>query len=104
MRFGNVLDEHWNGRDRFALTGDPRSELKLPEGVECYAIAGTLSPEEGGNLRSDGLVPVDSALGGHEKPELSLDVPEANQWIAFGVGHIELLSRPEVYDKLRSWL
>ena len=41
MRFGIVLDEHWEGRDRFAHGGDPRRTLKLPDGVECYAIAAT---------------------------------------------------------------
>ena len=53
---------------------------------------------------SDGLVPVDSALGRHDKPELTLVFPEDHRWIGFAVGHMDLLSRPEVYDKLRSWL
>ena len=104
MRFGNVLDEHWDGRDRFAHSGDSRGNLELPAGVECYAIAGTLTPGAGGTLRSDGLVPVESALGQHEKPELTLAFPAAHQWIAFGVGHLDLLSSPEVYEKLHSWL
>ena len=104
MRYGNVEDEHWDGRDRFAPVGDTRSLLKLPDGVQCYAIAATLSPKEGGKLRTDGLVPVDSALGRHDKPELTLAIPETHQSIAFGVGHLELLDRPEVYDKLRAWL
>ena len=104
MRYGIVKDEHWNGRDRFEPSGDPRDLLELPAGVECYAIAGTLSAKEGARLRSDGLVPVDSALGRHDKPELTLSFPEDHQWIALGVGHIDLLWRPEVYDKLLSWL
>ena len=104
MRYGFVKDEHWNGRDRFEPSGDPRDLLALPDGVECYAIAGTLTPKDGPKLRSDGLVPVDSALGRHDKPELTLVFPEDHQWIGFAVGHMDLLSRPEVYDKLRSWL
>jgi hypothetical protein len=72
--------------------------------IFCYAIAGTLTPKDGPKLRSDGLVPVDSALGRHDKPGLTLDFPEDHQWIGFAVGHMDLLSRPEVYDKLRSWL
>src|SRR5688572_2486417 len=43
LRFGNVLDEHWQGRDRFAHGADPRCACPLPAGVRCYAIAGTLS-------------------------------------------------------------
>ena len=31
LRFGNVLDEHWEGRDRFEKGADRRSPLPLPE-------------------------------------------------------------------------
>jgi hypothetical protein len=104
LRFGNVLDEHWAGRDRFELTHDPRDRLQLPAGVQCYAVAGTLTPKEGARLRSDGMVPVESALGRHRKPELTLDFPQSHQWICFGAGHLDLLNRADVYEKLRTWL
>ena len=104
MRFGNVHDEHWDGRDRFAHGRDPRGAMKLPDGVECYAIAGTLSAKAGSRLRSDGMVPVDSALGRHSKTELTLGFPADHQWIGYGIGHLELLARPEVYEVLRGWL
>ncbi len=106
MRFGNVLDAHWEGRDRFAHAKDTRAPLPLPDGVECYAIAATKAPagSAGAELPGDGLVPVDSALGRHARPELTLAFPEAHRWIALGTNHLELLSRPEVYAKLRSWL
>ena len=102
LRFGNVLDAHWDGRDRFEHGLDPRAALTLPEGVRCCAIAGTKSLTQSEKLRSDGMVPVDSALGQHEKPELTLRFDEAS--IAYGTGHLELLSRPEVYETIRSWL
>ena len=38
------------------------------------------------------------------KPELTLAFPEAHQWIGFGMGHLDLLSRAEVYATLRAWL
>jgi pimeloyl-ACP methyl ester carboxylesterase len=104
LRFGNVLDEHWMGRDRFAHGADPRSQLKLPDGVACYAIAATTASQAGARLPGDGLVPVDSALGRHEKPQLTLGFPEAHQWIGFGMGHLDLLSRAEVYATIRRWL
>jgi pimeloyl-ACP methyl ester carboxylesterase len=104
MRFGNVMDEHWAGRDRFGHAGDLRGPLELPEGVQCYAIAATKSRGAGGKLSGDGLVPVDSALGRHAKPELTLGFPETHQWIAYAMGHLDLLSRAEVYEKIRSWL
>jgi hypothetical protein len=47
---------------------------------------------------------VDSALGRHRKPELTLAFPETHRWIGFGMGHLDLLHRPEVYATLRQWL
>jgi pimeloyl-ACP methyl ester carboxylesterase len=104
LRFGSVLDEDWEGRDRFEKTADARKPLELPVGVECFAIAGTTAPKARAKLPGDGLVPVDSALGRHERPEMTLGFPEAHQWIAFGVAHLDLLGRPEVYEQLRGWL
>jgi pimeloyl-ACP methyl ester carboxylesterase len=104
MRHGNVLDEHWQGRDRFAHADDPRKRLTLPDGVQCYAIAATTTPLPQKKLRGDGLVPVDSALGRHKKAGLVLGFPEDHQWIGHGMGHLDLLNRREVYETLRSWL
>jgi len=97
LRYGNVLDEHWVGSDRFAKEGDPRGALSLPAGVACFAIAGSLGPGMG-----DGLVPVDSALGKHEK--LPLDFPKSHQLIVQQTSHLDLLSSPEVHAQLKAWL
>jgi pimeloyl-ACP methyl ester carboxylesterase len=102
MRFGNVLEEHRDARGRFAPGRDVRRELKLPEDVRCYAIAGTRTFAPARKLASDGLVPVNSALGRHRDPALTLAFTDT--WIGFGMGHVDLLSRPELYDTLRSWL
>ncbi|GMV19244.1 MAG: hypothetical protein AMXMBFR56_74680 [Polyangiaceae bacterium] len=99
LRHGNVLDEHWHGRDRFARGGDRRAPLPLPTDVVCHAVAGDLALGSG-----DGLVPVESALGRHARPELTLAFPDAHQWTGEGIGHLDLLDRAEVYEKLRAWL
>jgi len=104
LRYGNVLDEHWQGRDRFEHRADDRSPLALPANVRCYALAGTLSSEPGDRLRSDGLVPVDSALGIHATPALTLAFPEAQRSIAYDTSHRQLLGSSAVYDTLRTWL
>ncbi|HEX3761290.1 MAG TPA: hypothetical protein VHW23_21490 [Kofleriaceae bacterium] len=104
LRFGNVLDEHWQGRDRFGHHGDARQSLELPEGVACYAIAGTLATAAADRLPGDGLVSVTSALGVHPTPALTLGFPDAHRWIALGTAHAELLGAPAVYAKIRSWL
>jgi hypothetical protein len=106
LRHGNLLDEDWQGQDRFESPEDLRQPVPLPEGVECFAMAAAAS--EAGDLRSrligDGLVPVDSALGRHEETGKTLLFPESRQWIAPGMKHFDLLSRPEAYEKIREWL
>ncbi|MCU0775556.1 MAG: GPI inositol-deacylase, partial [Ideonella sp.] len=47
LRHGNLLDEDWDGHDRFARTGDRRRPLPLPEGVRCFAIAATTGARAG---------------------------------------------------------
>jgi pimeloyl-ACP methyl ester carboxylesterase len=103
---GNLLDEDWQGHDRFEASEDPRRPVPLPDGVQCYAMAA--AAREAGTLRSrligDGLVSVNSALGRHEEPGRTLPIPESRQWIAPGMKHFDLLSRPEAYERIREWL
>ncbi len=67
LRYGSVLDEDWEQRDRFQLQGDRRRPLPLPTGVDCFAMAAIRgrSVASTGRLASDGLVSLDSALGRH---------------------------------------
>jgi len=104
LRFGAVLDEHWQARDRFARGSDPRGRLSLPSGVRSFAVAGTKGAAGTEELPGDGLVPVDSALGRHAKPELSLPFPDAHRRIAYETDHLALLERIEVYEAIRDWL
>lgn len=77
LRHGNLVDEDWNGADRFAVAEDRRRHLPLPADVDCYAVAGTLS-DRFGNL-GDGLVPVASALGEHDDPARALSFSESRR-------------------------
>ncbi|MDQ3369975.1 MAG: GPI inositol-deacylase, partial [Myxococcota bacterium] len=104
LRYGNVVDDHWHGRDRFAHGADERSACALPDGARCYVIAGTLSPAAASRLRSDGLVPVASALGDHARDALGLAVPAEHRWIAYGTGHLDLIAAQAVYAQIRTWL
>jgi hypothetical protein len=106
LRYGNVLDEHWQGRDRFARARDSRRSVPLPEGVRCYAMAATTGKKRGDlrdRLLGDGLVPVNSALGRHDESHRSLGIPQSRQWIGYGMSHLDLLGRTEVSDQLRRW-
>ena len=106
LRYGNLADEDWHGRDRFAR-GDRRRFVPLPDGVRCFAIGATsvAKPRRGHReLPGDGLVPLASALGQHDNPALDLAIPKSRQWIAHDCGHLDLLDRPEVYRRIRRWL
>jgi hypothetical protein len=106
LRHGNLLDEDWHGRDRFAHSEDARRPVPLPEGVACFAIGATTgrAPSDlRGRLLGDGLVPLASALGRHRDPQLTLAFPESHQWIACETGHFDLLDRPEVSDRIHAW-
>jgi pimeloyl-ACP methyl ester carboxylesterase len=94
LRHGNVLDDHWVGLDRFASGEDLRCPMPLPEGVACYAIAGS----------ADRMVPVDSALGRHARADLTLAFPPDHQRIVAGANHLDLLDHPEVWAQLQAWL
>jgi len=107
LRFGNLLDEDWNERDRFERSGDLRVAVPLPEGVACYAIAATTGKTAGDlsdRLIGDGIVPLASALGRHANPQLALTFDESRQRVAYGTNHLDLLSRPEVYAQIKQWL
>lgn len=107
MRYSNLLDEDWKGRDRFARSPDRPKPLPLPKGVMCYAVAATLGKRErdlSDRLMGDGLVPVDSALGRHADPTRRLALPASRTWVAYGMNHFELLHDSAVYERLRRWL
>ncbi|MEM9385605.1 MAG: alpha/beta hydrolase [Pseudomonadota bacterium] len=79
--------------------------VALPQGIDSYAIAATTTTDASrARLRGDGLVPVDSALGRHRDPLRDLAIPDNRQWIAYGLGHFDLLSHPRVGAKVREWL
>ena len=115
LRHGNVLEADWADADRFESAADTRQLLPLPVAVACYAIAATTVAQGAGSLRpvrqalsrkmvGDGLVPLQSALGLHEDPARCLAFAPENQWIAHGMNHLDLLSRPEVTRQLVDWL
>ena len=115
LRHGNVLDADWTDAGRFDSAPDARQPLPLPAGVACYTVAATTVHHGPGLLRpvrqalseqvvGDGLVPLHSALGLHAAPGRSLAYAPQNQFIAHGMGHLELLSRPEEARQLVAWL
>ncbi len=107
LRYGNIIKDDWQGRDRFQPAGDQRIPVALPVNVECYTVAASITKEAnmiGDDLVGDGLVPVNSALGIHLKPEFMLNFPQSNQFICRQTKHLDLLNSLEVYKKIKIWL
>ena len=107
LRYGNLVEQDWKGRDRFERSGDVRTTVPLPEGVQCYTIAATTANKTGtitARLIGDGMVPLASALGRHRDPGRTLAFPQSRRWIGYGMNHLDLLSRCEVHARLRHWL
>ena len=107
LRYGHVLDEDWDGYDRFHRRPDNRRVVPLPEGVACHTVAATTAAQRGAltdRLIGDGLVPINSALARHDDERRNLAFADASQWIACGMKHMELLSSPAVTRQIVRWL
>lgn len=94
LRHGNLHGAASQGR------GATRAVVRLPAGVACYAIAGSLGPAPLG----DGLVTVASALGRSPRAQRDLALPAVRVRVVEGCGHLDLLSHPEVFEQMRRWL
>jgi pimeloyl-ACP methyl ester carboxylesterase len=97
LRAGNLLDEDWLGSSRFATSPGARGEADFPAHARSYTIAASVGRRPGDlkdRLFGDQLVRRHSALG----------VDAEDSWTGYGMGHLDLLSHPEVYARLRGWL
>lgn len=107
LRYGNLMDEDWIGRDRFARTDDPRQALPLPPRLQCYAIAAMIAQEHSelaATLVGDGLVPLQSALGQHPDAKHDLHIAPSRQKVYHGLTHLGLLGSTAVADQLSTWM
>ncbi len=107
LRYGNLLEEDWQGIDRFENRRDNRVPVPLPEKINCYAIAaikGKEKPNSISRLVGDGMVPLKSALGQHRSKKKQLIFKEENTHVVYNTNHLQLLNAPEVLDRLRLWM
>jgi pimeloyl-ACP methyl ester carboxylesterase len=87
--------------------GTPAAELPFCERVNWRLVAATLSARTGGQRArwiGDGLVPVPSALGTHADPARSLCLPTTHRRVFTRLGHMDLLTHPDVYAQIHAWL
>jgi pimeloyl-ACP methyl ester carboxylesterase len=106
LRHAWLRDEDWKVGDD-ELPSSPQQPPVLPAHVRVFLVAATLARKPSGSFdvwRGDGLVPVASALGQHADPSRSLPVPAQNRHVFTGLGHVAILSNPQVRAKLLAWL
>ena len=107
LRHGNLIDEDWEGQNRFAHTSDQRQVSQLPKNVKCYAISAMICKEHNeihGQFVGDGLVPLKSALGQHQDKKRALNIPLGRQRVFYGMNHMQLLDSKEVCAQLHEWI
>jgi pimeloyl-ACP methyl ester carboxylesterase len=107
LRYGNVVDEDWQGRNRFHRQPDTREIVSLPEGVACYTAAATTAERRtvlADRLIGDGLVPLRSALGQHDDERRNLAFAQTSQWVGYRMNHLELLNSPKIAEQIIQWL
>ena len=116
LRHGSVLDEDWQGQDRFEPALGALTPVPLPASVQCYTIAATM--DDGSQTKSvratskrllgDGLVPLNSALavahGKHDDPKRNLKFAPENQCVVHGVNHLQLLKAEQVYPAIKAFI
>lgn len=105
LRHGSVLDDDWDGQDRFAHGVPLPQFVPAPPGVRCYAVGATIGKRAGDladrMLAGDGLVPLASALGQHADPARRLALESV---VVCQSNHMQLLSSAEVGEHLLGWL
>jgi hypothetical protein len=75
--------------------------------VACYTVAASLADRRStlsNRLLGDGLVPLYSALGHHEKAQRKLLFANECHRIFYRMGHLELLHSPRVTRQIQRWL
>jgi pimeloyl-ACP methyl ester carboxylesterase len=107
LRYGNLCDTDWQGKDRFAISADSRRAVCLPAGVKCYvaaAVCAHLTARLTTFSAGDGVVPLDSALGRHRSSGRNLSFLPDRQWIGYGMNHLDLLDNRQVYAVVKQWI
>ncbi len=89
------------------LRHGPKERTLLPGGTRDFVIAASRKAppaSSGRRLSGDGIVPVMSALGQHEKASLTLPIPDSRREVCFEASHFDLLGHPRIYERIRDWL
>ncbi|MBT8056851.1 MAG: hypothetical protein KJO72_07950 [Gammaproteobacteria bacterium] len=107
LRFGNLLDEDWNGQNPDRFEPDSRRVVPLLEGVNYFFIAASVGQAEkdlSGRLLGDLLVRLGSATGEHPDELRALQIDPQNCRIFHEKNHFDLLSDGAVHRQVMKWI
>jgi pimeloyl-ACP methyl ester carboxylesterase len=107
LRYGNLVDEDWQDKNRFELKKDYKKHIPLSENIEFYSIAAVFGKEKSylkNRFSGDSLVSVKSALGKHKNSTKNLDFKKENTFTVYENNHSDLLSNPKISKILKKWL
>jgi pimeloyl-ACP methyl ester carboxylesterase len=102
LRWGNIISGP-SGDQGMHQT----AQVGLPAGTRCFAVAASLGSATGSlkaKLLGDGLVPVSSALGQHDRADRRLAFAPDRRAVVYETSHLDLLASAEVVGLLRQWL
>lgn len=106
LRYANLVDEDWIGRNPDAVLVDSRTDTPLRASVDHYVAVGTLTRQENHVLAlmiGDGLVRVPSGTG-NANVKGQLELPAGNVARFPGLHHMQLGHHPDVYAQIETWL
>ncbi len=106
LRFGNLLDEDWQGCDPDQHVPDSRRPVPLLPGVEYYFVAAALGRSErhiSTEILGDLLVRLDSAVGSHHDDLKHLNIKPDNCRVFLEKNHFDLQSDERVHEQILDW-
>ena len=107
LRYGNLVDEDWQYKNRFELKKEHKKHIPLTKNTEYYSIAAVTGKEKNyikNRFFGDSLVSVKSALGKHKNRDKNLHFKKENTFTVYENNHSDLLSNPKITEILKNWL
>jgi pimeloyl-ACP methyl ester carboxylesterase len=106
LRFGNLLDEDWQGHTPGKRMPDTRRPVPLLPSVNYYVIAATIGRDQNdlrGQAFGDLLVRSGSAIGHHKDQQRVLEIHPDHCRVLQRRNHFDLLSDPAAQDQIVEW-
>ncbi len=105
LRYGNLVDEDWQYKNRFELKKEHKKHIPLTKNTEYYSIAAVTGKEKNyikNRFFGDSLVSVKSALGKHKNRDKNLHFKKENTFTVYENNHSDLLSNPKITEILKN--